>query len=345
MISHSFGLENYDASTLLKKKPALAEYMVWSCGAGEKETSLKKMDSFCLRYMKENFLEFGNEWRNAQIMVPDLHQLKVSLENKAVIEKIIKSFNNYVFISNINYFQNLSETVGYDKQQMDEYFKHLSEEENALLLFPLDSPVALLVTLPESDRETLHQTFLKSNQNARGFLTIHRDIFENEQKNFTLVNMIAAPWHMRIDFQQTEYCKICSQLGDKCFHIFKDDLESDTFWSGMSERLSKIAKNPTSKIDEDEDRENFAQKIIARSVVLEAAVEDKFPELLFCKDDDDKKIRMKILNRKQRVILLDKSSKKKLIKGIYFIFLFGLRVYPVYCNKKVGVNRNFDIWK
>ena len=312
MISHLFGLNDYDASTFQEAKPIRAEKMRWGVGAGERIDSLDNRDSFCLGYMKVNFPLSDEE---SKLVIPDVHQLKASAENKAVIEKIISYFGNCFLISDINFYHNLSKTIGYDKHQMDEYFKYISDDSNALLIFPLELPIALLVTLPKSGKDTLHQLFVKSNQNARGFLTLHQNIFQGKN-DFILVNMIAAPQHNRSDFKDKEYCNICSVLIDGCFHIFKQDLDSETFWSGMREGLSKIV-NEDDSLEIDEGRENV-NKIIARTIVIEAAVEDKFPELLFCKDDDDKKIRMKVLNQKQREILLDKSNKKRIIKGIHF---------------------------
>eukprot|EP00111_Clytia_hemisphaerica_P005279 TCONS_00015251-protein len=317
MVSHTFGLQT-DAPKFIKDQPNNAKDILIHTGACKEIRSFDLID--CGKHVRSNFSEKGLV--KTQVLIPQLHQLHPKSLNFRLAKKILEIFGDCYLLTNVDFHKHLSKTLGYDDQQMSNMYNSLPKGGSAMVLYPKEMPIAIIITLPENENESLHQLFVKANENLKAFMTIHADMFKQRKQRFVVINTIAAAWYKRKDFEN--YCTQCNVD----LMLFKEELETNSNFEDFYRNVKKEAQDPNFDADagssDDEANENEKEKqkedatnmvfeIASRSIVMESIIDERFPNL-FCKTDE--KICKRILNEYQSNAILDLSS-KKIITGPY----------------------------
>ena len=174
-----------------------------------------------------------------------------------------------------------------------------------MILYPDGYNAVIIITLPESENDSLQHLHLKADANVKAYQTLHRDRLIGDEK-LMIVSVIGAFNHKKevIPF----YCGDC----DTDLAICSDDFENEKSLGLWWKSLEKMMKETTDdSIMNGEDEVQFRRKTASLLVVMGALTDERFPTLFA---SEDERIDKMLLNEAQRNILLDPLP-KKIIKG------------------------------
>ena len=275
----------------------------YNSGGGSEESCITEKD--CIRYVEENF-RFGDPAKK-NIIVPYLEQLdqnsfnyKITLE----LQKVLSKENNFLFTS-VNFFKYL-EYIGYSKNELEDHFEgHLKDLSNVLVFYPAEFPAVILITLPETEKDTIHELVSTANANVKAYQVLHHHRLI-EEKGFAIINVIGAVFHKESNLLKS-YCDSCNPN----LWIRAEDLEKDfkTWWRKLKEMMKNKLRY---KIKKDTPTATFTQDTTSLLVLFTTALtDDRFPTLFA--DDDERISKMVVLNEMQINILSDTSPRKIII--------------------------------
>ncbi|XP_066919993.1 uncharacterized protein [Clytia hemisphaerica] len=284
--------DSYQENVLPNKKKVIR----FQTGAGQEKRSLQSIDS--AKYVNNNFPDEDIVLPYLNTMEPQSFRSVLAKKFMAIGEKLPGKFH---LLSSFNARKHLEKTLGVKKKCIEEQFRYLSLDGNLMIFYPPSYPAVVLMTLPGSERESLHQLIFRADENLKSYLALHEDLFQ--VKRFAIINVIAAVHHKKEDVEKSLHCQ-----DSLPFMLFSDFVyESQTWWDKIEEFLGQIAND----LEEADQQSIF--EISARSILLEALIDDNFPTL-FAKDEEV--FCKKIMNRAQIDVLLDKA-RHKLVKGPY----------------------------
>ena len=291
-----------DASQHLIKNspPAHSTFPIkYKSGGGQKESHIT--EKYCIRYVEKNFLLGESGKKN--IIVPHLEQLNQnSLSYKITLElqKVLSKENNYLF-TGVNFYDYL-ENIGYSKKELEDEFEgHLKDLSNVLALYPAEYPAVILITLPESEKDTIDDLWLKANANVKAYQILHRHRLI-EEKGFAIINVIGAVFHKESKLL-ISYCDSCNPKLLISAKDFENNLQQ--WWR----ELKRMMENHT-EVRMIENDTNFSHETASLLVIFAALTDDRFPTLFA---EDDERISKMVLNESQRNILFDPSPRKIII--------------------------------
>ena len=274
----------------------------YKSGGGQKESHIT--ENHCIRYVEKNF--WLGESGKKNIIVPHLEQLdQNSLSYKITLElqKVLSKENNYLF-TDVNFYDYL-ENIGYSKKELEDHFEgHLRDLSNVLALYPAEYPAVILITLPESEKDTIDDLWLNANANVKAYQILHHHRFI-EEKGFAIINVIGAVFHKKSKLPKS-YCDSCNPN----LLILPEDLENGlrTWWRNLKKMMETEL---TEKYNIENNDINFSHETASLLLLFAALKDDRFPTLFA---DDDERISKMVLNESQRIILFDPSP-RKIIKG------------------------------
>ena len=313
LISHPFGLQS-DAWQHLKTLPdeqsnGNSTYS-FSFKSGICTENIHITDNDCLSYVMKNFW-FREDDRNEEksnIVVPHLEQLDQKSLNYKMAEKF-RSFvpkKNCFLFTRCNLYKYLR-IIGYRKDELErKYDGHLKDLSNVMVFYPAGCNAVVLITLPETEHDTIHDLHLKANSNVKAYQTLHRHRLIGDAK-FFIVSIVGAVFHKKE--QQHPYCSECEPE----LTIFADDFESEEsfscWWKALESLIERTIKTRSEM--KSDDVEHFKRGTASMLVVYNALTDDRFPRL---HETDDNRITKMVLNEVQRNILLNPLP-KKIFKG------------------------------
>ena len=304
-MSHPFGLQT-DASKHLKglRKEDSPEHSTfvfsYKSGGGQEESHIT--DNDCVRYVEEN-LWLGESGKK-NIVVPHLEQLNQKSLNFQIAMKLIKLLpqqNNFLLTS-VNFNEYLRK-IGYSKKELEDQFEgHLKDLSNVLVLYPAEYPAVILITLRESEQDTIHDLISRADANVKAYQTLHRHRLIGKE-GFMIINAICDVFHKESNLLFRSYCDSCNPKLFISAKDFENDLQQ--WWSELKRMMAKSAKKR--RIENDT---NFLHETASILVLFAALTDDRFPTLFA---DDDERISKMVLNETQRNILFDPSPRKIII--------------------------------
>ena len=129
----------------------------------------------------------------------------------------VLSTENYFLLTSVNFYDHL-EKIGYSKKELEDQFEgHLKDLSNVLVLYPAEFPAVIIITLPESEKDTINDLLLKANANVKAYQILHHHRLI-EKEGFVIINAIGAAFHEKETL--SSYCKLCEE---NCLFISKDD--------------------------------------------------------------------------------------------------------------------------
>ena len=305
LVSHPIGLQS-DASHHLKnlRKEDSLEHSTFTfsyqSGGGMEESHVT--DNDCVRYVEENFW-FGKS-EKINVVVPHLEQLDQKSLNHQMASCICEMFstnNNFLF-TEVNLFH-LLRHIGYNENELDKKFNcQLQNLPNLLVLYPDGYSAVILITLPETRHDSIHDLILKSNANIKAYLLLHRHRLIVKEK-FMVINVVGAIYHEKSSLKLSSYCGSCNAD----LFITKEDLNSKLHsWFLRLQKLMKKLSNER-KIEYDVKSTHETASMLA---ILNCVTDDRFPTLFASEDERINKI---VLNEKQRSILLNPAQRKIIV--------------------------------
>ena len=278
----------------------------YNSGGGSEKICITEKD--CIRYVEENF-RFGDPAKK-NIIVPYLEQLdqnsfnyKITLE----LQKVLSKENNFLFTS-VNFFKYL-EYIGYSKNELEDHFEgHLKDLSNVLVFYPAEFPAVILITLPETEKDTIHELVSTANANVKAYQVLHHHRLI-EEKGFAIINVIGAVFHKESKLLKS-YCNSCNPDLLICAEDLEDLDGLQTWWIKLK-AMMKIKLTDRYKIKKDTDTVTFTQDTTSLLVLFTALADDRFPTLFA--DDDERISKMVVLNEMQINILFDTSPRKIII--------------------------------
>ena len=296
LASHPFGLQTDASQHLLKNSPpAHPTFPIKYMSGGTLETI---EHNNCVNYVKNTFLRESDK---ENIIVPHLEQLDQNSFNYKItlgFEEVFSAENNFLLTS-VNFYDHL-EKIGYSKKELEDQFEgHLKDLSNVLVLYPAEFPAVIIITLPESEKDTINDLLLKANANVKAYQILHHHRLI-EKEGFVIINAIGAAFHEKETL--SSYCKLCEE---NCLFISKDDFEQESWWKELKGIIEKVCN--TRKYNNDT---NFSRETASLLMIFAALIDDRFPTL---SAEEDERINKMVLNKTQRNILLDSSPKKIII--------------------------------
>ena len=304
-MSHPFGLQT-DASQHLKdlRKEDFPEHSTFTfsykSGGGSEESHIT--DNECIRYVEKN-LWLGESGKK-NIFVPDLEQLdqkSLNFQISMKLKNLLSNQNNFLLTS-VNFYEYL-EKIGYSKQKLEDKFEcHLKDLSNVLVLYPAEYPAVILITLPESKQDTIHDLISRADANVKAYQILHRHRLIGKE-GFIIINAIGAVSHKDTKLLLRSYCDSC----DSRLLISGEDFAGDlcSWWNGLKQIMRKLTEDREIKNDI-----NFSHETASLLVLFAALTDDRFPTLFA---GEDERISKMVLNKTQRDILLNPSPKKIVI--------------------------------
>ena len=310
LIIHPFGYQT-DASQHLLTLPdeggTHSIYTVtYKSGGGSESCHIN--DKLCLNYINENFWA-GESKSNVKsnIVIPHLEQLDQRSNNFKIANKIncILPKNDCFFFTRCNFF-NYLKLIGCTEDKIEsKYNGRLSDGSNTMILYPDNYNVVIIITLPESENDSLQDLHLKADANVKAYQTLHKHSLIGDDQ-FLIISVVGAVYHKK-EVHPFD-CKVC----DEELIIYSDDFKNEKSLGLWWKRLEKMIKETTDRYSmEEEDKVKFRLKIASMLVVMGAITEDRFPSLNASVDERIEKV---LLNEAQRNILFDPLP-KKIIKG------------------------------
>ena len=302
LLSHPFGLQTDASQHLIKNSPpAHSTFPIkYKSGGGQKENHIT--EKYCISYVEKNF--WLGESGKKNIIVPHLEQLNqnsLSYQITLELQKVLSKENNYLF-TGVNFYDYLK-NIGYSKKELEDQFEgHLKDLSNVLALYPAEYPAVILISLPESGKDTIDDLWLKANANVKAYQILHHHRLI-EEKGFAIINVIGAVFHKESKLLKS-YCDSCKPNLLFCAEDLKNGLR--TWWRELKRMMEKHTE--VRMIENDT---NFSHETASLLVLFAALTDDRFPTLLA---EDDERISKIVLNETQRNILFD-SSPRKIIKG------------------------------
>ena len=305
LVSHPFGLQT-DASQHLEglRKEDCPEHSTFTfsykSGGGLEESHIT--DNECIRYVEENF--WLGESGKKNIVVPDLEQLdqkSLNFQISMKLKNLLSNQNNFLLTS-VNFYNYLA-NIGYSKKELEDRFEcHLKDLPNVLILYPAEYPAVILITLPESEKDTIHNLWLKADANLKAYLTLHRHRLIGKE-GFMIINAIGAVFYEESKLPLQSYCCLC--IPD--LFIFAKDFENDLqqWWRRLKRMMARLSNEYRIKNDS-----IFSPETASLLVLFAALTDDRFPTLFA---GDDERITKMVLNQIQRNILLNPSPRKIII--------------------------------
>ena len=302
MVSHPFGLQT-DASQHLKglRKEDSSEHSTFTfsykSGGGLEESHIT--DNDCVRYVEENF--WLGESGKKNIIVPHLEQLdpnSLNFQMTLEFQQVLSKQNNFLLTS-ANFYKYLV-NIGYSKEELEDQFEgHLKDLSNVLVFYPAEFPAVLLITLPESEKDTIHNLLLKADANLKAYQTLHRHRLIGKE-GFLIINAI---FHKESNSLLQSYCRSCIP---ELLISAKDFAQNSKHWlTGLNKMMTNLTKKHRIKNDT-----NFSHETASLLVIFAALTDDRFPTLFA---DDDERISKIVLNEIQRNILFNPSPRKIII--------------------------------
>ena len=297
LASHPFGLQTDASQHLLKNSPpAHPTFPIKYKSGGTWETITHNN---CVDYMKETFL---GESDKENIIVPHLEQLDQKSKNFQMafyLMKVLSTENNFLLTS-VNFYDHLKK-IGYIKKELEDEFEgHLKDLPNVLVLYPAEFSAVIIITLPESEKDTINDLLLKANANVKAYQILHRHRLI-EKEGFVIINAIGAAFHEKKTL--SSYCKLCEE---NCLFISKEDFEQEDWWKVLLEEIIKTECSKRNYINDT----NFSRETASLLMFFVALIDDRFPTLFA---GEDERISKMVLNKIQRNILLDPSPRKIII--------------------------------
>ena len=304
-MSHPFGLQT-DASQHLEDlfEDGSSKHSTFTfsykSGCGLEKSHIT--DNDCIRYVEENF--WLGESGKKNIVVPHLEQLDQKSLNFQIamkLKNLLPHHNNFLLTS-VNFNQYLGK-IGYSKQKLEDQFEcHLKDLSNALVLYPAEYPAVILITLPESKQDTIHNLISSADANVKAYQILHRHRLIGKE-GFMIINAICDVFHKESKLLLRSYCDSCDSRLLISAEDFKNDLQQ--WWSELKGMMATLAKNRRIKNDT-----NFLHETASRLVLFTALTDDRFPTLFA---DHDERISKMVLNEIQRNILFNPSPRKIII--------------------------------
>ena len=204
-------------------------------------------------------------------------------------------------------FYDYLENIGYSKKELEDQFEgHLKDLSKVLALYPAQYPAVILITVPESEKDTIHDLCLKANANVKGYQILHHHRLI-EEKGFAIINVIGAVFHKESNKKRIlkSYCDSCNPN----LLFSAEDLENGlrTWWRKLKRMMETELTEKYSIENEDT---NFSHETASLLVLFAALTDDRFPTLFA---NDDERISKMVLNESQRIILFDPSPRKIII--------------------------------
>ena len=299
LVSHPFGLQT-DASQHLKglRKEDCPEHSTFTfsykSGGGLEESHIT--DNDCIRYVEENFMLGESGKKN--IVVPHLEQLDQKSYNYQMalkLMKVISNENNFLLTS-VNFYEYLGKIEYSQKELEDQFEGHLKDFSNVLVFYPAGYAACILITLPETKQDTIHNLFTQANANVKAYQILHRHRLIRKE-GFMIINAICDVFQ---NSNLTSYCIPCIPNLLISAEDFANGLQH--WWSRL-----KIMMTNERRIKNDI---NFSHETASLLVIFAALTDDRFPTLFA---DDDERINKMVLNQIQRNILLNPSPRKIII--------------------------------
>ena len=304
LISDPFGLQS-DASQHLKnlrKEDSLHPTFTFSykCGGGMEESHIT--DDECVRYVEENF--WNGKSDKPDVLIPHIEQLDQKSLNYQMAMCIYKmlSSNNNLFFTKVNLFH-LLQQIGYSENELDRiFYGKLKNLPNLLVLYPDGYPAVILITLPETPQETIHELFLKADANVKAYQILHLNrLFRKE--SFQIINIVGAVYHEKSNSKLSSYCGSCNAD----LFITKEDFDKElqSWWTRLRKLMKKMTNDYRMKYDV-----TFTHETASLLAILNSVTDDRFPALFASEDERINKI---VLNEIQRSILLNPAQKKIIV--------------------------------
>ena len=289
---------------IINPPPAHSTFpLSYKSGGGSKK--IRITDKHCIRYVKKNF-RLGDPAKK-NIIVPHLEQLdqnsfnyKITLE----LQKVLSKENNFLF-TGVNFHDYLA-NIGYSKKELEHQFEgHLKDLSNVLVLYPAEFPAVILITLPETEKDTIHELVSTANANVKAYQVLHHHRLIGRE-GFVIINVIGAVFHKEFKLLKS-YCDSCN-LNNLLFCA--EDLKNGlrTWWRKLKIMMKELTDQY--EIKKDTDTATFTQDTASLLVLFTALTDDRFPTLFA---DDDERISKIMLNESQRNILFDPSPRKIII--------------------------------
>ena len=261
-------------------------------------------EKICLSYVEKNFWAAESQSNvKSNIIVPHLEQLDQYSNNFKIAKNLICILpqKDCFFFTNCSFF-NYLKIIRYTEDEIERKFNsQLNANSNTMILYPDGFNAVIIITLPKSENDSLHDLHLKADANVKAYQTLHRHCLIGGDK-LMVISVIGAFYHKKVD---PKYCSKCYQQ----LTIFSDDIENLGLWW---KKLKVMMEQTTSKYSMGEvDEVQFRRKIASLLVVMGALTDDRFPTLFA---SDDERIDKMLLNEAQRDVLLDPLP-KKIIKG------------------------------
>ena len=308
-MSHPFGLQT-DASQHLEdlRKEGSSEHSMFTfsykSGGGLEKSHIT--DNECICYVEENFWLGESGKRN--IVVPHLEQLDQKSYNYQMASKLMKviSNENNFLLTSVNFYEYLGK-IGYSQKELEDQFEgHLKDFSNVLVFYPAGYNAVILITLPETKQDTIHNLFTQANANVKAYQILHRHRLIRKE-GFMIINAICDVIHENSNL--TSYCNSCLPNLLISAEDFANGLQH--WWSRL-----KIMMAKERRIKNDI---NFLHETASLLVLFAALTDDRFPTLFA---GDDERINKMVLNEIQRNILLHPSQRKIITGKFYDFFSF-----------------------
>ena len=302
-MSHPFGLKT-DASKHLEglRRENSSEHSTFTIsyksGGGLEESHIT--DNDCVRYVEENF--WLGESGKKNIIVPHLEQLDPNSLNYQMtlnLQQVLSKENNFLLTS-VNFYKYFA-NIGYSKKELEDQFEgHLKDLPNVFIFYPAEFPAVILITLPESEKDTIHDLVSRANANVKAYQTLHRHRLIGKE-GFIIINAI---FHKEsTNSLLRSYCRSCIP---ELLISAKDFVQkSQHWWIGFNKMMTKLTKERRIKNDT-----NFSHETASLLVLFGALTDDRFPTLFA---GDDERINKIVLNEIQRNILFNPSPRKIII--------------------------------
>ena len=234
-------------------------------------------------------------------------------------------------IHKVNFHKHLK-TFGFTEEDIrNKISTNLSNEENCVVVYPPGCKTAVIITLQESEEQSLHQLHIKSNANVRGFLKLHQHFFDH---GLHIIGIVGAVFFSKEKIGKN-YCTECPDVTILSIDDIKSEVSFKKWWMEMKEKFKKAFRyfsfdtedySSESDLDEGYDTKTNPSKVdksfAGLLVIANAVTNDKFSALASEDDDkgtnEDEIINKMILNESQRNVLRD-QKKHKIIKGSFLL--------------------------
>ena len=259
-------------------------------------------DNDCVRYVEENFW-FGKS-EKTNILIPHMEQLdqkSLNYQMAMCIYKMLSPYNN-IFFTEVNLFHLLQQIGQSESELVKKFYSQLKNLPNLLVLYPDGYPAVVLITLPETPHESIHDLFLKADANVKAYQMLHRHrLFGKE--TFQIINVVGAVYHKKSTSNLSIYCRLCNTD----LSISKEDFDNElqSWWTRLQKWMKKMTKDHRMSYDV-----KFTHETASLLAILNSVTDDRFPKLFASEDERINKI---VFNEIQRSILLNPAQRKIIV--------------------------------